>query len=143
MVELLHTNGANIDDQDDQGRTPLHYASMNSHAEIARYLISAGCDHTLANNEGLKGCEVAPKPLDKELTDFVISTLMTKTRGIQLSSSNAGICVFCQHSQADYVFKPCEHVSLCDKCFQENKDKLKFCPMCRKTLQSVEEIKKQ
>ncbi|OHT01960.1 hypothetical protein TRFO_31099 [Tritrichomonas foetus] len=59
-----------------------------------------------------------------------------------LSSSNAGICVFCQQNDAEFVFKPCEHVSLCSKCFGENKDKLKFCPMCRKTLQSVEEIKK-
>lgn len=143
MVQLLFENGAAIDAQDDQGRTPLHYAAMNSHGEIAKYLISNNADHMLENNEGLKGCEVAPKPLDKELTDFVICYLLTKSHGIQLSSSNVGICVFCQQKEADFVFKPCEHVSLCAKCYEENKDKLHFCPMCRKTLQSVVEIKKE
>ena len=68
---------------------------------------------------------------------------MTKTRGgIQLSSSNQGICVFCQQADAQFVFKPCEHVSLCAKCYEENKERLKFCPMCRKTLQTVEAIKR-
>ncbi|OHT01959.1 hypothetical protein TRFO_31098 [Tritrichomonas foetus] len=49
MVELLFENGAYIDAQDDQGRTPLHYAAMNSHGDIARFLIGSNCDHLLTN----------------------------------------------------------------------------------------------
>ena len=49
MVELLVENGAFIDAQDDMGRTPLHYAAMNSHGDIARYLIGCDADHLLVN----------------------------------------------------------------------------------------------
>jgi hypothetical protein len=132
--------GANIDAQDDLGRTPLHYAAMNRHGDIARFLIASDCDHTLADLEGKKGAEVAPKPLKKELNDFIIATLMQRARGIQLSSSNVGICVFCQKAQAQFIFKPCEHVSLCGTCYGEKKSELIFCPLCRKTLTTVFEV---
>jgi ankyrin repeat protein len=137
LLEMLIDRGASIDAQDDLGRTALHYAAMNSHGDMCRYLISRGCDHTLADLEGKKGAEVAPKPLKKELIDFIISTLMQKSRGIQLSSSNVGICVFCQKAPAEFVFQPCQHVSLCGKCYAEHKPELHFCPMCRKTLTEV------
>jgi ankyrin repeat protein len=140
LVELLIDRGASMDAQDDQGRTPLHCAAANKHGDIARFLIASGCDHTLADSEGKKGAEVAPKPLKKELNDFIIATLMQKARGIQLSSSNVGICVFCQKAEAQFIFKPCEHVSLCGKCYAEKKSELVFCPMCRKTLTTVFEV---
>ena len=143
MVELLLQHGAAIDAQDDMGRTPLHMAAINNHAEICKFLISSDCDHTLVDKEGMKAAEVANEPLKKEINDFIIATLMNKTRGIQISESNAGICVFCQKQDAQFVFIPCKHVSLCKGCYEENKDQLKFCPMCRKTLQSVQEIKPQ
>jgi hypothetical protein len=137
VLEMLLDRGALIDAQDDQGRTALHYGAMNNHGDMCRFLISSGCDHTLRDIEGKKGAEVAPKPLKKELIDFIISTLMQRSRGIQLSSSNAGICVFCQKASAEFVFKPCEHVSLCPACYNEHKPELHFCPMCRKTLTEV------
>ena len=144
MLELLLEHGAAIDAQDDQGQTPLHHASMNGNGEICRFLITSGCDHMLTDNNGQKATEVAnTKELSKELTDFIIQHLITKSRGIERSSSNMGICVFCQNAQADFVFLPCHDVSLCEKCYAENKDSLKFCPMCRKTLQSVEKINKE
>jgi hypothetical protein len=140
LVELFIDRGAEIDAQDDQGRTALHFASENRHGDIARFLIATGCDHTLANLEGKKGAEVAPKPLKKELNDFIIATLMQKARGIQLSASNAGICVFCQKADAQFIFKPCEHVSLCGQCYHTKRSELIFCPMCRKTLTTVYEV---
>jgi ankyrin repeat protein len=143
LLEMLLDRGALIDAQDDQGRTALHFAAENNHGDMCRFLISCGCDHTLANSDGKKGAEVAPKPLKKELIDFIIATLMQKARGIQLSSSNAGICVFCQKEPAEFVFKPCEHVSLCGKCYRENKDDVHFCPMCRKTLTTVQRIQNE
>jgi len=140
LLELLLERGAQIDAQDDQGRTALHYAAKNGHGDMCRFLISSGCDHTLADIEGKKGAEAAAQPLQKELIDFIIATLMQRSRGIQLSGSNVGICVFCQKERAEFVFKPCEHVSLCGGCYREHKDILHFCPMCRKTLTTVQQI---
>lgn len=137
MVQLLLENGAAIDAQDDDGNSPLHIAAKHNHADICRYLISAGADHMAVNKDNLKAAEIAPEDLKKQLNDFIIETLMNKSRGIDVSSSNLGICVFCQKEQANYTFLPCHHVSLCEDCYQENKDKLKFCPMCRKTLKLV------
>ena len=140
MLELLVDRGAALDAQDDDGRTALHYAAMHNHGDMCMYLVSMGCDHTLRDKEGRKGAEVAPMPLKNELIDYIINHLMQRSRGIQLSSSNVGICVFCQKAEAEFVFKPCEHVSLCKQCYDDNKEALHFCPMCRKTLTSVETI---
>lgn len=143
MVEMLVERDAYMDAQDDQGNTPLHLAAMNGYGDICKFLISSGCDHTIPNNEQMKAPEVAQEPLKKDLIDFIINGLMSRARGsIELSQSNMGICVFCQSQDAEFVFNPCHHVSLCPKCYDENKDRLHFCPMCRKTLKSVETIKR-
>lgn len=141
MVELLLQNGAAIDAQDVEGKTPLHYAAKNDYGDISMYLVTCGCDHTIRDNDGNKASDLAPNPLKKELIDFIINHLMTNTRGLlEASGSNMGICVFCQKEKAKYIFNPCQCVSLCTSCYEEAKTRIKFCPMCRRTLTSVQEI---
>lgn len=140
MVKLLLERGANIDAQDGDGRTPLHYACMNNHGEIARFLVTNNCDHTLKDNDGKKAHQLAKKPLNEDLIDFIIDYLMVKVRGFVETESNMGICVFCQRVQATYVFSPCDHVALCGSCYMDAKSRLKFCPMCRKTLTKAKKI---
>jgi len=41
-IELLISNGADVNTQDDDGFTPLHYAIKNSNIELAELLISNG-----------------------------------------------------------------------------------------------------
>jgi ankyrin repeat protein len=38
--------------QDNDGRTPLHYAVENYHVDVARVLLDHGVDPTIRNNEG-------------------------------------------------------------------------------------------
>ena len=37
-LKILLENGANIDEKDNRGRTPFHYASWNGHLEIVKLL---------------------------------------------------------------------------------------------------------
>lgn len=140
MVEFLLENGAAIDAQDDEGNTPLHVAAKNNFKEIAQMLIMNQADHLIENKEGLKAQELANEQLKKDLNEFIIQSLMSKSRGIDLSMSNLGICVICQKAQACYTFLPCHHTSLCENCYQANKDSIRFCIQCRKTLTSVKKV---
>eukprot|EP00947_MAST-08B_sp_MAST-8B-sp1_P001402 g1402.t1 len=57
-VELLLSRGALIDDRDDLGRTPLHWAARADRSEVATYLLSCcevGTHHTYVNQPDLKG----------------------------------------------------------------------------------------
>ncbi|XP_041379594.1 serine/threonine-protein phosphatase 6 regulatory ankyrin repeat subunit C-like, partial [Gigantopelta aegis] len=51
-VRLALSEGANIDTQDKDGGTPLHFASQRGHVDTIRYLISQGADTTIKNKRG-------------------------------------------------------------------------------------------
>jgi tetratricopeptide (TPR) repeat protein len=44
MVQLLTDQGANLEQRDAEGRTPLHYAVDESRTEIVKYLLKKGAD---------------------------------------------------------------------------------------------------
>jgi len=49
----LLEHGANLNVQDNDGRTPLHYAVENCHVDVARVLFDHGADPTIRDNEGM------------------------------------------------------------------------------------------
>jgi serine/threonine-protein phosphatase 6 regulatory ankyrin repeat subunit B len=49
---LQHTAGCGLDEKDDLGRTALRWACGLGHVEVARYLLLAGTDHTIADTDG-------------------------------------------------------------------------------------------
>lgn len=51
-----------------------------------------------------------------------------------------GKCIFCQAALPVYVFKPCDHVILCDQCYINHKGLLENCPICDAFLERVESI---
>jgi ankyrin repeat protein len=54
MVELLIFRGANINHQNAQGNTALHFAlTFDSEGALGEYLIEHGADDTLENIHGL------------------------------------------------------------------------------------------
>ena len=61
IVEYLISKGANIEIKDEDGWTPLHYASDFEYPSIVEYLISKGADKTAKNNNG-----DTPYDLDKK-----------------------------------------------------------------------------
>jgi hypothetical protein len=116
MLEVLLVHGAFINAQDGRRHPPFH--AENDYGDTRGFLISCGCD----NRDGRKGAEIVPKPLKKELIDFIIAALTQRARAIQLSSSNAGIYAYCQKEKAEFVSKQCQHVFLCGCCDTPNKD---------------------
>ena len=53
--------GADLDTQDRKGRTPLHRATYEGHAEAAEALLAAGADTTILNRTGKTAFEIARK----------------------------------------------------------------------------------
>jgi len=53
IAEVLISQGANVNAQDIDGNTPLHYAAKMSHERITGALMLAGADPHMKNNEGL------------------------------------------------------------------------------------------
>ena len=52
LVNDLIVLGANLDWQDDYGRTALHYCAQYDHLDIARILIDAGADVNIQHSRG-------------------------------------------------------------------------------------------
>ena len=54
MVEMLVVRGANVNHQNSQGQTALHFAmAFDKEGLIAEYLIQNGADDTIENVDGL------------------------------------------------------------------------------------------
>jgi ankyrin repeat protein len=51
-VKLLIEKGANLDEDDIEGRTPLNVASQNGHLEVVRLLVEAGADIAKKDKDG-------------------------------------------------------------------------------------------
>ncbi len=58
-IELLLSNGAFIDVQDDEGNTPLHEAVSMRHADTVKFLLSNGANPNLANEGGFTSYNMA------------------------------------------------------------------------------------
>ena len=67
LISDLIALGANLDWQDDYGRTALHHCGQYDHPEIARMLIDAGADVNIQNNGGKLPYELARTEELKEL----------------------------------------------------------------------------
>ncbi|EAX99538.1 hypothetical protein TVAG_241140 [Trichomonas vaginalis G3] len=136
-VDLLLGCGADINAQDNKKFTPLHYAANCNHAEIVQYLINAGCDHQMLNDEGLRAQEIAPEPLKSDITNYMINCLMSPRRDGETPQITPGKCILCQAECPVYTFGPCPHVQVCDTCYINNKQILKTCPICSKPLKRL------
>lgn len=59
VVGLLLECGANVNDTDAQGLTPLHVACKGGFVDIARLLLHENCNTKIKNNQGLLALELA------------------------------------------------------------------------------------
>ncbi|MBV0900099.1 MAG: ankyrin repeat domain-containing protein [Wolbachia endosymbiont of Fragariocoptes setiger] len=59
IINLLIKAGSNINDQDSQGDTPLHYAAFVGNKKNVLSLLEMGADSTISNNEGKTSWQAA------------------------------------------------------------------------------------
>ena len=67
VLELVYVRGHNINVQDNDGNTPLHYACGNGYSDIVETLMLAGADETITNDEGKTPAQVAESEEHSEL----------------------------------------------------------------------------
>lgn len=62
VINTLIDLGANINRQDRNGQTALHWASLNGDPELTRALLQAGADRNLQDGRGKRALELAANP---------------------------------------------------------------------------------
>ena len=76
LVRNLILQGVNIDYQDGNGRSALHFASSSNHIQCGILLVEAGADLRLVDRDSLTPLDLA----SKELKDAIIQTLSFNTK---------------------------------------------------------------
>ncbi|NXL03720.1 MYPT2 phosphatase, partial [Mesembrinibis cayennensis] len=79
MVKFLVENGANVNQQDNEGWTPLHAVASCGYLNIAEYLISHGANVAAVNSEGEVPSDIAEEAAMKDLL-----LEQVKKRGVDL-----------------------------------------------------------
>mmetsp|Transcript_24892 Transcript_24892/g.62512 ORF Transcript_24892/g.62512 Transcript_24892/m.62512 type:complete len:110 (-) Transcript_24892:248-577(-) len=59
-VKVLLSHGCRINEQTEEGDTPLHVAYMFKHKKLIKYLIKSGADPSLKNDAGQTPEQVTP-----------------------------------------------------------------------------------
>ncbi|XP_070112002.1 protein phosphatase 1 regulatory subunit 12B isoform X14 [Equus przewalskii] len=82
MVKFLVENKANVNQQDNEGWTPLHAAASCGYLNIAEYFINHGADVGIVNSEGEVPSDLAEEPAMKDLL-----LEQVKKQGVDLEQS--------------------------------------------------------
>ncbi|KAJ8778517.1 hypothetical protein J1605_013486 [Eschrichtius robustus] len=82
MVKFLVENGASVNQQDNEGWTPLHAAASCGYLNIAEYFINHGASVGVVNSEGEVPSDLAEEPAMKDLL-----LQQVKKQGVDLEQS--------------------------------------------------------
>ena len=82
VIKLLIGRGANIDNADTMGETPLMLATLSDNKEIVEFLVDSGADKTLKNKRGQTAYDIA-----KEENNARLYSLL-RLEGVDGSISN-------------------------------------------------------
>ncbi|XP_012144276.1 uncharacterized protein LOC100882592 isoform X1 [Megachile rotundata] len=72
IVRNLLKNGADVNDKDSEGRTPLHYAVSNEHLDVVNILLENGADVTQVTNKGNTPLHTAASKNNKEIIEVLL-----------------------------------------------------------------------
>lgn len=71
VIEMLLKHGANINIQDDSGKTALHEAIENNKTEVAKTLIKNGADLNIMTNSKVNALYIAEQKKNAEIIDLL------------------------------------------------------------------------
>ncbi|XP_029656427.1 E3 ubiquitin-protein ligase MIB2-like isoform X1 [Octopus sinensis] len=146
LIELLLTNGADINAEDKDGNTCLHFAiskqtiyasdedsklleDISIHLGlggdelpwevIAGYLVQKGADIYHRNHQNVMPLDITCDQSSIEKLVKLASMFTTehsKEEHTAEPQSNTRDCLLCSEEQANILFQPCSHVLICDNC---------------------------
>ena len=94
--------GCNVIIQDDCQCTPLHYACRYGHHDVAKFLISKGCDPHATDVHQQSSLHHACHSLSMELVDFLITSKRCDPRQADVNG-NTTLHVACQNNSPELV----------------------------------------
>ena len=71
LVKKLLSYGADVNAKNNDGWTPLHYASRNGHTEIVKLLLEHGVDVNCKNNNGYTPLHLASEKRHTEIVNLL------------------------------------------------------------------------
>ncbi|XP_072182110.1 uncharacterized protein [Diadema setosum] len=71
-VKLLHTKGAELGEPDNDGCTPLHFATVSKQLNIVKYLLDNGVDVNAAQCEGYTALHFAADGEDEDIIETLL-----------------------------------------------------------------------
>lgn len=84
IFEMLINHGANVNEQDPDGDTPLHMACLRGRKDLIRMLITHGADSSLVNYNGHPPWYYAPYDDYKEYCEECCKRCYVLTKGVRL-----------------------------------------------------------
>jgi hypothetical protein len=73
IIELLITiGGADVHQQDLNGRTPLHWSSFRGHMHVTKYLVSRGCNADIKDRYGETSLDFAVQSKHYDVKNFLV-----------------------------------------------------------------------
>ncbi|PRD21575.1 UNVERIFIED_CONTAM: Birc3 [Trichonephila clavipes] len=72
--------------------------------------------------------------------EYVLSKMSRKFEGVETTlSTDRCLCKICMDQEVSVLFLPCSHLLACTECAPA----LKFCPLCRQTIQAISSVHKE
>ena len=99
MVALLLSRGADVNQADGNGASPLYTAAFNDHDTVVAVLLSNGADVNQANNKGQKPIDVADNQKIKDMLIAHEKVQQQQSPPFQLLSNGQAVSTMVDESQ--------------------------------------------
>jgi len=108
QIDYLLDNGADINEQDIRGNTPLCLATYDGNPKIVKYLLDKGADQTIRNNDKDNPLFLSLIQSDRESFNILIDEVVKKNQTFLLNSIDANHETLLMYSFMSSVFREYE-----------------------------------